>query len=206
MSGSLWLDSRPLILASASAARFGLLVSAGIPVEKRPANIDERAAEAALSAGSATPAGVAMALAAEKARAVSRQHPGRLVLGADQTLSCEGRRFSKPASPGAAREQLLALSGRMHALISAQALARDGVVIWTDAGTAQITMRTLSTDMLDRYLSAAGDKVMTSVGAYQLEGLGIHLMQDVQGDHATILGLPLLPLFRQLRELGVLSG
>lgn len=201
----LWLDGRPLVLASASAARFSLLVGAGIPVERRPAGVDERAVEAVESGGEADPAAVAALLAAEKALAVSRQHPDRLVLGADQTLSCNGRRFSKPADRPTARIQLEALSGRAHTLSSALALARDGAVIWRHVECAELVMRPLSATMLDSYLDAAGDKVMASVGAYQLEGLGIHLMERVSGDQSTILGLPLLPFLAACRDLGLVA-
>lgn len=202
----LWLDERPLVLASASAARFSLLVGAGIPVERRAASINERATEQPHLAAGAGPAVIAGVLAAEKALVVSRQHPDRYVLGADQTLSCADRRFSKPADRAAARDQLLALAGRTHVLSSALALARDGVVIWQHVEPAHLTMRTLGPDMLDRYLDGAGNKVLTSVGAYQLEGLGIHLMERVDGDHSTILGLPLLPFLAAARRLGLVAA
>jgi septum formation protein len=201
----LWLEERPLVLASASAARFSLLVGAGIPVERRPAEIDERVIEQPLMAAGASPADVALALAAEKALAVSRSHPDRWVLGADQTLACEGKRFSKPASRDAAREQLRQLAGRSHALHAALAIARDGAIRWQHVETATLTMRPLREEMLASYLDAAGDKVLSSVGAYQLEGLGVHLMAEVRGEHSTVLGLPLIPFLAGGRALGVIA-
>jgi septum formation protein len=205
-TGGLWLDERPLVLASASAARFSLLVGAGIPVERRAAAIDERSVERAHLSPDAGAAEAAKVLATEKALAVSREHPGRLVLGADQTLSCDGHRFSKPVDRAAAREQLRALSGRTHVLSSALALVRDGTPLWRHVEPAHLTMRKLGEDVLERYLGAAGDKVLSSVGAYQLEGLGIHLMEKVEGDQPTILGLPLLPFLAAARRLGLVAA
>jgi septum formation protein len=195
---ALWLLAEPLVLASRSAARAALLAAAGIAVEVLPADIDERGVEAKAAAQDAVAA--AALLAREKARAVAAQRPGRLVLGADQTLALGARRFSKPADRAAAAEQLHALRGKTHALHSALALTRDGEVLFEHADTAQLTMRSFSDKFLAQYLDAAGDAVTASVGGYQLEKPGIQLFERVEGDYFTILGLPLLPLLNFLRR------
>ncbi len=203
-SSSLWLLPDPLVLASQSASRAGLLASAGIPFEAAPADIDERAVE--MAAAPDGPERAAILLAETKALDRSRALPGRLVLGADQTLDLDGRRFSKPADRAAAREQLLALRARTHRLHSGLALARDGALLWSGADTAEMAMRDFSEGFLDRYLDAAGDDVTRSVGAYKLEGPGIHLFERVRGEHSTVLGLPLLPLLARLRAIGALAA
>jgi len=190
------------MLASKSKVRRTLLEAAGIPVEIDSADIDERAAEAP-HAG-ASPENVALLLAREKALAVARRRPGLLVLGADQTLALGSRRFSKPATIASAREQLASLSDKTHALHSGLAVARDGKILFETVATARLTMRALSNDTLDAYLSAAGERILGSVGAYQLEGLGVHLFEKIEGDHFTVLGLPLLPLLGFFRREGML--
>ena len=139
-------------------------------------------------------------LAREKAISVSLRHPGQFVVGADQTLALDERLFSKPAGRAQAAEQLRALAGRTHELHSAVAVARDGETLFADAAIARMTMRPLDDAAISAYLDAAGEAVTTSVGAYQLEGLGIHLFERIEGDHFTILGLPLLPLLKFLRS------
>jgi len=201
---SLWLADRPLVLASKSASRRFLLESAGIPIEISVADIDERGVEA--KAGVAEPDAVAALLAREKALAVSVQHPGRMVLGADQTLALGQRRFSKPADRAAAREQLKVLRGQSHALHSAVAIVRDGRAIFAHCAVARLAMRLFSDQFLESYLDAAGDAVTASVGAYQAESVGIQLFERIEGDHSTILGLPLLPVLEFLRRAGALSG
>lgn len=201
---ALWLAAHPLVLASRSAARRALLQEAGIPVELAPADIDERALER--DAPSQTPAGVAAFLARAKAAAVAQSHPGRLVLGADQTLALEDRRFAKPADHAAARTQLRALSGHTHELHSAVALVQDGAVLHEYVSTARLTMRRLTERFLDLYLDAAGNAATASVGAYQIEGLGIQLFERVEGDYFTILGLPLIPALDFLRQHGCLAS
>jgi septum formation protein len=194
----LWIAAQPLVLASKSASRRAVLAAAGIPLEVIPADIDERAVEA--RAGTISPSDVAVLLAREKAKAVAAQKPGRLVLGADQTLAVGDRLFSKPADLAAARAQLKLLRGETHALHSAVVLARDGAIVFAHCEIARLTMRSFSDDFLDAYLAAAGEVVTASVGAYQVEGLGIQLFDAIEGDHFTILGLPLLALLRQLRH------
>lgn len=194
----LWIAAEPLVLASKSTARRALLAGAGIAVEILPADIDERGIEAKAPAQEAGAA--AALLAREKARAVSVQKPGRLVLGADQTLVLGGRRFSKPADRAAAAEQLRALRGQTHALHSALSAMRDGKVLFEHADVARLTMRKFSDKFLQHYLDAAADAVTASVGGYQLERPGIQLFERIEGDYFTILGLPLLPLLDFLRR------
>jgi septum formation protein len=199
----LWLAPAPLVIASKSAVRRAVLEAAGIPLEVRPANIDERGIEARSSA--AGPGEVAALLAREKACAIAAVMPGRLVLGADQTLALGQRRFSKPLDRAAAREQLQALRGRTHELHSAVAVVRDTEVLYDRVEVARLTMRAFTDDFLDRYVDTAGSAVAASVGAYQLERAGIHLFSRIEGDHFTVLGLPLLPLLEFLRNQGFVA-
>ena len=199
---SLWLPADPLVLASRSAVRRAMLVAAGVPVEVRPADLDERSLES--GAGSAGPGAVAVLLAREKALVVARANPGRLVVGADQTLALGARQFAKPADRAAAREQLRALSGRAHELHSAVAFVQDSTMLFEHVGVARLTMRPLSDGLLDLYLEAAGDAATASVGAYQIEGLGVQLFERLEGDYFTILGLPLLAALDFLRRRGCL--
>jgi septum formation protein len=195
---SLWRGKHPLILASQSRARQTLLANAGIAFDVVSAEIDERAVQQA--SGFSAPGDVAALLAREKAVAVSVRHPGKFVVGADQTLALGERLFSKPAGRAQAAEQLRELAGESHELHSAVAVARDGKVVFEAATVARMTMRRLGGAEIDAYLNEAGEAVTTSVGAYQLEGLGVHLFERIEGDHFTILGLPLLPLLAFLRR------
>jgi len=199
---ALWLASDPLVLASRSAVRRTLLEAAGVPVEVRPADIDERSLETVMP--SETPAAVAALLARQKALAVAALHPARLVLGADQVLTFDAELFSKPADRAAARAQLRALSGRTHELHAAIAFVRDATVVCEHVGTARLTMRSFSDRFLDAYLEAVGSAATASVGAYQIEGLGIQLFERVEGDYFTVLGLPLLTALDFLRRHGCL--
>lgn len=201
---ALWLSPQPLVLASKSDVRGKMLAAIGLRFEIRPAQIDERAVEA--ESGVADAAAAARLLARAKAAAVAATLPGRLVLGADQTLARGSRRFSKPADRAAAAEQLRALRGRTHELHSALALVRDGAVLFDCVDSALLTMRGVSDRFLDEYLDMVGDAVLASVGAYQLEGLGVHLFERVDGDFFTILGLPLLPLLAYLRQNKFVDG
>jgi septum formation protein len=198
----LWLAAAPLVLASRSAIRRTLLETAGVPIEIRPADIDERGIEA--KAPLQAPVAVAVLLAREKAALIAQTMPDRLVLGADQILSLNGARFSKPADPAAARAQLAKLSGQTHELYSAIAFARDDAVMFEHVGVARLTMRTFSERFLDDYLDAVGDAATASVGAYQLEGLGIQLFERIDGDYFTVLGLPLITALNFLRRHGCL--
>ena len=205
-SNPLWLEAEPLILASGSTTRREMLVAAGVPVEVVKPQIDERAVEQPLVEQGVPDDQIAAALACAKALAVSRERPGRLVLAADQTLTCEGRAFHKPADAAAAREQIAALAGRTHELHSAFVLARDGAPIAEDQETARLTMRALDAGFIARYVELAGPVAFASVGAYQLEGLGAQLFETVEGDHFTILGLPLFQVLATLRELDCLAS
>ena len=198
----LWLASDPLVLASRSAVRRTLLEAAGVPVDVHPADIDERSLKTGVT--SETAAGIAARLARQKASVVAGLHPGRLVLGADQTLALDARLFTKPADRAAARTQLRALSGRSHELHSAIAFAQDATVLFEYVGTARLTMRSFSNRFLDLYLEAVGSAATASVGAYQIEGPGIQLFERVEGDYFTILGLPLMAALDFLRRHGCL--
>lgn len=187
-----------MILASQSRARQTLLVNAGIVFEAVPADIDERAVQQAFRL--IAPGDIAALLAREKALSVSMRQPGQFVVGADQTLALGTRLFSKPAGRSQAAEQLRVLAGRSHELHSAVAVARDGKILFEAAAVARMTMRRLGDAEIDAYLDEAGEAVTSSVGAYQLEGLGVHLFERVEGDHFTILGLPLLQLLAYLRS------
>lgn len=200
---TIWRGKEPLILASQSAARRMLLAGAGITFDAAPADIDERAIQQ--KSRLTVPGDVAALLAEQKAAFVSLRHPGRYVVGADQTLSVGDRLFNKPAGREQAAQQLRDLSGKTHELHSAIAVACDGATIFSHVSVAHMTMRQLDDAAIDAYLNAAGDKVTTSVGAYQIEGLGVHLFELIEGDHFTILGLPLLPLLKFLRGEGMIG-
>jgi septum formation protein len=203
---SFWRHPKPLVLASKSAARRSLLEAAKIPFMIEGAAIDERLVEAPLLARGAGGHEIAEHLARAKAEAVSRSHPDDLVLGADQTLEFEGKIFSKPSDRAAAAAQLAGFSGKTHQLHSAICLMRGPRAVFEYVGTAHLTCRAFTAAFVETYLAAAGDVILGSVGAYQLEGLGIHLFERIEGDQATILGLPLLPLLAFLREEGSLAG
>ena len=200
----LWLAPQPLVLASRSDIRGKILAAAGLRFEIRPSQINERAVEA--KSGAADSAAIARHLARAKADAVAASLPGRLVLGADQTLARGAKRFGKPADRAEATDQLKTLRGRTHELHSALALVRDKEIVFTCVDTARLIMRDFSDRFLNDYLDMAGDAAMNSVGGYQLEGIGIHLFERVEGDYFTILGLPLLPLLSFLRQSRLVDG
>jgi septum formation protein len=199
---SLWRGKSPLVLASQSRARQTLLANAGIAFEAIAAEIDERAVQR--NSNLSAPGDIAALLAREKALSVSARLSGKFVVGADQTLALGFRLFSKPAGRAQAKEQLRALAGQKHELHSAVAVARDRQILFESAAIAGMTMRRLGEAEIDAYLDAAGEAVTSSVGAYQLEGLGVHLFERIEGDHFTILGLPLLQLLAFLRSEGLL--
>ena len=200
----LWLALQPLVLASKSDVRGKILAAAGLRFEIRPAQIDERAVEA--QAGPLDAAAAARLLARKKAQSVAATLPGRLVLGADQTLARGNKRFSKPGNRAEAAEQLRELRGRTHELHSALALVRDGETLFERVDSARLTMRDFSDAFLADYLDLAGGAALASVGGYQLEGVGVHLFERVDGDYFTILGLPLLPLLAFLRDKGFVGA
>ena len=195
-----------LVLASGSSARRELLENAGIGFDVDPADVDEEAIRDSLLArdGGAAPGEIAMRLAEAKAAAVSARHPEALVIGADQVLEFEGRPLDKAPSMDAARAVLLALCGKTHALHSAVVLCGGGTTIWRGIDTARLTLRAFSEAALDDYLAKAGPRVLSSVGSYQIEGPAIQLFERIEGEHATILGMPLLPLIHALRREGAL--
>ena len=195
---TLWRGPNLLILASQSRARQVLLENAGIAFEVVPADIDERGIQQ--RSGVSAPGEIASLLAREKALAVADRRPGRIVVGADQTLALGSRLFSKPGGRAQAAEQLRALAGHCHELHSAVAVAREDKILFEHVVLARLTMRRLDEAEIAAYLEEAGDAVTSSVGAYQLEGLGVHLFDAIDGDHFTVLGLPLLPLLGFLRS------
>lgn len=195
-----------LVLASGSRTRAEMLANAGVTFDVVAADVDERALEAPMLAAGAAPAEIATALAEAKALAVSRSEPGALVIGADQVLDLAGERFTKAATIADAGEQLRRLQGHTHALHSAVVTARDGAIVWSHCDTAKLTVRPFTAAFLASYLAAMGDRVLGSVGCYQIEGLGAQLFERIEGDHFTILGLPLLPLLSHLRDVGALTS
>jgi nucleoside triphosphate pyrophosphatase len=200
---TLWRGPNPLILASQSRARKMLLANAGIEFEALPADVDERQIQD--KSKLLAPGAIAGLLAREKALWVSRRKPAHHVIGADQTLALGDHLFNKPADRAQALAQLKALVGRAHELHSAVAVAQDGKILFAHVSVARLTMRRMSEADIAVYLDAAGEAVTSSVGAYQLEGLGVHLFERIEGDHFTILGLPLLPLLDFLRSQNLLA-
>jgi len=200
---TIWRGNNPLVLASQSRARQMLLGNAGLAFQAVPADIDERAIQQ--ESGLLKPGEIAALLAQEKALFISAKMPDCYVIGADQTLAMNQRQFSKPMGRAQAAEQLRALAGNTHELHSAVAVALGGEILFSDVEVARMTMRQLSDEEIQAYLDTAGEAVTSSVGAYQLEGLGVHLFERIEGDHFTILGLPLLPLLAFLREQGLVG-
>lgn len=195
-----------LVLASSSATRATLLRSAGLAFEARPAAVDEAALKQSAQAEGLSPADAAILLAEAKAMRIARRDPEALVIGADQLLVCDGQWFDKPETPAAARDQLLALRGKAHILFTALVAWRGGRRVWHHVATPKLVMRDFSDAFLDHYLAAEGAAVCSSVGAYRLEGLGVQLFRDVQGEHSAILGLPLMPLLGFLRQHGAIAA
>lgn len=198
--------NQTLILASASASRKQLLAGAGLDFISDPARIDERAIEERLEGDHAKPDVAARILAEAKALDVSRRHADRIVIGSDQTLSLGTRIFHKPRDMAEAADHIRAFSGRTHHLNCGVALARDGEVLWSTTVIAAMTMRPISEKFLATYLSLAGKDILQSVGAYQFEGPGVQLFEQIDGDFFTILGLPMLQLLAALRNLGAIHG
>ena len=196
-------DADPLILASGSKTRARMLRGAGVAIEIVVPAIDEPELMASLNASGATTSRVAEVLAEMKAQRVAPRFPGRFVLGCDQMLECDGLWLDKPADRDHARDQLRMLRGKSHSLITCAVLVRDEERLWHHTDRAQLRMRDFNDEFLEAYLEQAGDDILRSVGAYQLEGLGAQLFDRVTGDFFTILGLPLLPVIAILREHGI---
>jgi septum formation protein len=195
-----------LILASNSASRRTLMTGAGLVYDAIGADIDERATEASLSTRYAKPSEVAVELARAKAQWVSERHDDAYVIGSDQVLSLDTRLFHKPLSMGEAADHIRAMSGKTHYLNCGVAIAFRGEILWTDISIAAMTMRTISPSFLQTYLDMAGDSILQSVGAYQFEGPGIQLFENIEGDYFSILGLPMLQLLSGLRSLGIIDA
>jgi septum formation protein len=196
--------SAPLVLASASLSRAHMLREAGVDLDIIPANIDEDAIKKTMGAQGHNTEDIAMALAQEKAHTISQQHPDALVIGADQILVCDGDLFDKPATLLDAANHLHTLSGREHHLVTAACVLLNGETLWQHMSLPRLTMRALDKGYIADYLAHIGDKALTSVGAYQLEGRGAQLFESVEGDFFAILGLPLLPLLAFLRDRGLM--
>ena len=195
-----------LVLASQSQARQDLLRNAGLVFEAVPAKVDESEMKLSLQAAGASAKETAVALAELKALKISRDFPGHLIVGADQMLECNGVWFDKPADMSHARAHLSALRGKTHMLQNAVCVARSGTIIWHYTNSASLEMRAFSDEFLDEYLQKAGENILSSVGAYQLEGIGSQLFNRVEGDFFSILGLPLLPLIDFLRGHGIVKS
>jgi septum formation protein len=200
---AIWLADKPPLLASASTARRALMEAAGLPVETEASGIDERAVEASMP--DAKPAAIAERLAREKAAAVATRYPDRVVIGADQVLDFDGRALSKPANLADAARQIAELAGHNHSLHSAVAIFAPGRPDTVFVEEARLTMRNLEQDAITAYLGRIGDAALWSPGGYQVEGLGIHLFERIEGEHTTILGLPMLPLLATFRALNLIG-
>jgi septum formation protein len=207
MSSFLQAGRPPLILASASKSRARILEAAGLAFIVEPPGLDEGVMRQAVSGErSLAPHDVAEVLARAKAEAVSDLAPKAYVIGVDQVLALGDTILSKPESMEAARRQLLDLSGKSHTLHTAVAVATNGETIWAETTVATLTMRKLSPEFIGRYLAAAGEEVLSSVGAYQIEAIGVQLFGKIDGDYFSILGLPLIPLLDTLRREGVIES
>ena len=199
------MTAPPVILASQSAIRRKLLENAGLAVETLPARVDEDEIKLALRAAGASVEDAAIKLAEAKARRVAERIPGALVIGCDQMLECNGVWFDKPPDRAYAAAHLRALSGKTHRLISAVVAYRNMVRVWHHVDAAKLSVRPLSDAFIATYLDQVGEAALSSVGAYQLEGLGAQLFTRIEGDYFTVLGLPLLPLLGFLRANGVVA-
>lgn len=199
----LWRADSPILLASTSTTRRLLLEAAGLPVDTEPSGIDERSLQGEL--GYVAPTEIVLSLAKAKAIAVSERRPDRIVIGADQILELDDRVFGKAGDASEARRQLARFVGRTHTLVSAVAIARGGRIEFCCADRAALTMRALCEAEIAGYVALAGAAATRSVGCYEAEGLGLHLFDRIEGEHSTILGLPMLPLLAELRRMGLLG-
>lgn len=193
-----------IVLASTSPTRQSMLRSAGLDFSAAAPQVDEAALVARNPHWRASE--TALKLAEAKALDVSRRHDGSFVIGADQVLALDDRIYGKPRDRAHCQQQLTELRGRRHSLISAVVLARNGDIVWTHADEALLTMRNYSDDFLQSYLDRIGTDCTSSVGGYKIEGPGIQLFEMIEGDHFTILGLPLVPLLNRLRHEGEIGS
>jgi len=198
----------PIILASGSSARRKMLTAAGVSFTVQPAELDEVALRSEILSGDSEidPEYIAVRLACEKARSVSRLNPGAIVIGADQVLNFQGHTIEKSRGVSEARELLQTLRGQWHSLVSAFSLARNGHTLCFHADEAHMFMRDVSDSFLDAYLARAGESILACVGCYEIEGLGAQLFDQVVGDYFTILGMPLIPLLAELRKRGAIGS
>ena len=192
-----------IVLASRSGSRRALLGGAGVAFEARPSDIDEAAVKTQELAAGKTPAEVALILAEEKAKACAASGD-ELIIGADQVMEFEERLYDKPVSMEEAGERLAQMAGKTHYLRSGLVLARAGEIVWRHRDSAALTMRQAGPREIGHYLDTVGERVLATVGAYELEGEGVRLFEKIEGDYFTILGLPLLPLLGELRARGEL--
>ena len=205
LSPSMWRGAQPLVLASKSRSRQALLSAVGLDAEVVAAEVDERKVEARHFAHGGSLESLAGELARAKALAVSAARPDAYCLGADQTLTLEGRIFHQSRNFDEARRSLAALSGKTHRLTSAFCVARAGQSLVVDRDHADLRMRALDPVTISRYLDRAGPAALESVGGYQVEGLGAHLMDRIEGEHSVVLGLPMLRLLAWLRRENLIS-
>jgi septum formation protein len=203
---SLQAREPPLVLASTSKSRRALLAAAGLCFSTCPSGVDENSVKEGARAIGISPAATALELARLKAEAVARQLPEAIVIGCDQMLICGGEWFDKPTSLEVLRQQLQVLQGREHELVTATVCLTPGRSIWKHVEVPRLRMRPFSQEFLDSYIALDGEAAMTCVGGYRLEGPGIHLFEAITGEHSAILGLPLLPLLRVLREMNFLAS
>ncbi len=196
------MSKERLVLASGSASRRAMLTDAGVPHDVMPTAVDEAAIKRELARSE--PGDLAAALALAKARAGSLAAPGRVVLGGDSLVALDRRIFDKPTSRADAATHLSAFSGRTIELYSAAALVRDGETLATTADVARLSVRPLSQAFIESYLDAEWPAIAACAGCFRIEGRGVQLFQSVDGDHFTILGMPLIGLLNQLRTLGLL--
>ena len=198
-------NASPLVLASASLFRRRMLEAAGLGFTVVVPDVDEAAVKSKLLRSGASIKDIAQGLAVAKAEDVSAHLPDALVIGADQVLACGAEMFNKPASVAEAREQLVRLRGKTHELHTAVALAVSGKAVWTRLQTAALAMRPFSDAFLADYLARLGERVRRTVGAYEIEGPGIQLIEHIEGDMFTVIGLPLLALLSELRARGAVA-
>ncbi|APX13115.1 Maf family protein [Tateyamaria omphalii] len=196
----------PIVLASGSSIRAQLLRNAGVPFDAMAPRVDEDAIKDALIAEGAPPRDVADALAEMKARKVADKVPGAMVIGCDQVLAFDGQILSKPSDPEEATDQLRAMRGERHMLLSAAVIYHEGKPIWRHVGQVRLRMRQVSDGYLNDYMARNWDDIRHSVGAYQLEAEGVRLFHSIEGDYFNVLGMPLLELLAFLTLRGVIDG
>jgi septum formation protein len=193
------------ILASKSASRQKLLKNAGLIFKTAPANIDENAIKLEMLENGSLVRDIVERLASEKALKLSKENPNQYILGGDQILTCEGQLFNKARTVEEAKEHLLFFRGKTHTLTTSIVLAKENKIVWGYTSEPKLTMRNYSDSFLNGYVSIAGDALLCSVGCYYLEENGIQLFSEIKGDYYDILGLPLLPLMKILRELNLIN-